>query len=59
MERLKKKNTSSIKDEDSSPFYNESFFDCKQRAESLREWEKIFLIEEVWGASILPDFNRE
>lgn len=45
--------------ETGSPFCNEDLFDCKKRAEALKEWEKIFLVEEVWGASILPDFNQK
>ncbi len=41
------------------PFYNEEIFDCKKRTEAIKEWEKIFLVEEVWGASVLPDFNQK
>lgn len=47
------------KPEQQDPFCNEDLFDCKRRAESLQEWERIFLFEEVWGASILPDFNQK
>ena len=44
---------------EANPFFDEEIFDCKKRAEALHEWEKVFLIEEVWGASILPDFNQK
>lgn len=54
-----RKHKSSKKDDSQNPFCNEDLFDCKKRAEALKEWEKIFLIEEVWGASILPDFNQK
>lgn len=57
--RRHKSDKSSKKEENQTPFCNEDLFDCERRAEALHEWEKVFLIEEVWGASILPDFNQK